>query len=231
MAGVIVLDRQVESLTYTKEDLEEYAVWLGMDLEEDHEYLWIARAGMECKLPSEWLVCLTETGGDVFFFNNLTGASVWEHPCDDYYKNLFKEEKAQNAPRLVGIVSASEFPSGTAEIHVTSISGDELITLQTSNPSETVQTLISRITKELGQVVRLMLPNGTLLASLHKGTKISNLFDISIVGEEMPDERPSEAKIPANTKTKVPEPHFLRRVDTSRFLSCPPAINGTRTMA
>ena len=30
---------------------------------------------------------------DVYYFNFKTGESKWEHPCDEYYKELFNKEK------------------------------------------------------------------------------------------------------------------------------------------
>jgi centrosomal protein CEP164 len=36
-----------------------------------------------------------EGSQDIYYFNFGTGESVWEHPCDEYYRNLFLEEKAK----------------------------------------------------------------------------------------------------------------------------------------
>ena len=33
--------------------------------------------------------------GDIYYFNFQTGDSVQEHPCDEYYKNLYATEKAK----------------------------------------------------------------------------------------------------------------------------------------
>ena len=31
--------------------------------------------------------------GDIYYFNFATGASTWEHPCDEFYRNLLKQER------------------------------------------------------------------------------------------------------------------------------------------
>ncbi|KAJ3371523.1 hypothetical protein GGF31_003132 [Allomyces arbusculus] len=73
-------------------EIEEYAEFLGMDLEKDRELFWIAREGLKAPLPAEWKPCQTESG-DVYYFNFETKESIWDHPCDDYYRNMYKAEK------------------------------------------------------------------------------------------------------------------------------------------
>jgi hypothetical protein len=34
--------------------------------------------------------------GQVYYFNFSTGESIWDHPCDDYYRKLYEREKAKN---------------------------------------------------------------------------------------------------------------------------------------
>ena len=29
----------------------------------------------------------------MYYFNFSTGESVWDHPCDEYYRKLYDEEK------------------------------------------------------------------------------------------------------------------------------------------
>ena len=39
----------------------------------------------------------TDTGEtEIYYFNFLTGESTWDHPCDEYYRNLYEEEKEKN---------------------------------------------------------------------------------------------------------------------------------------
>ena len=68
---------QIHMLTlysvYSTEILE-YATWLGMDIEEFPELLWIAREGIKAPLPDDWKPCKS-TSGAVYYFNIITGES------------------------------------------------------------------------------------------------------------------------------------------------------------
>ena len=38
-------------------EIEEYAEWLGMDLDRDKSLFWIAREGIKAQLPPSWKPC------------------------------------------------------------------------------------------------------------------------------------------------------------------------------
>jgi hypothetical protein len=40
----------------------------------------------------EFIVSQTN-GGNVYYFNFKTGESIWDHPCDQHYRNLYAKEK------------------------------------------------------------------------------------------------------------------------------------------
>jgi hypothetical protein len=65
-----------------------------MDLDKEKDLLWIAREGLKAPLPEHWKPCKTPGTGDIYYFNFQTGDSVWEHPCDEYYKKFYASEKA-----------------------------------------------------------------------------------------------------------------------------------------
>ena len=81
-----------ENYEPTQEEMEEYAKWLGMDLQEDKHLFWVAREGLKAPLPSEWKPCQSPDG-ELYYFNFSTGQSVWEHPCDERHKTIFRQEK------------------------------------------------------------------------------------------------------------------------------------------
>eukprot|EP00747_Dinoflagellata_sp_TGD_P078537 gnl/TRDRNA2_/TRDRNA2_160114_c0_seq1.p1 gnl/TRDRNA2_/TRDRNA2_160114_c0~~gnl/TRDRNA2_/TRDRNA2_160114_c0_seq1.p1 ORF type:complete len:310 (-),score=65.92 gnl/TRDRNA2_/TRDRNA2_160114_c0_seq1:227-1156(-) len=89
--GVVLL---TESTTYepTEDEVDDYSEWLGMDLDKDQDYMWIAREGLKCQLSHPWRACSTPEG-DVFYFNFETLESTWEHPRDQHYKQLFRRLK------------------------------------------------------------------------------------------------------------------------------------------
>jgi len=96
---VIVLDEVVDDYyAPSKDDVEEYAAWLGMDLLEDSELLWIAREGLLAPLPKPWKPCQTEEN-DIFYFNFQTGESTWDHPCDARYRQMYIGKKREKIAR------------------------------------------------------------------------------------------------------------------------------------
>jgi centrosomal protein CEP164 len=71
----------------TKAEILEYAKWLGMDIETEQDLFWIARDGLKAPLPKDWKPCKTEDG-EIYYFNFASGESVWDHPCDEYYRKV-----------------------------------------------------------------------------------------------------------------------------------------------
>mmetsp|Transcript_11940 Transcript_11940/g.37965 ORF Transcript_11940/g.37965 Transcript_11940/m.37965 type:complete len:496 (+) Transcript_11940:94-1581(+) len=96
----IILEEDIDE-TYdpTPDEIDEYATWLGMRRPEDDDLLWIASEGLKAPLPEHWKPCRTQDGGEIYYFNFATGESVWDHPCDDYYRKTYEEEKAKKLRR------------------------------------------------------------------------------------------------------------------------------------
>merc|ERR1712224_368564 len=91
----VILEEEIdENYEPSQKDIEEYAEWLGMNLEEDRDLFWIARQGLKEPLPKSWKPCQSGEG-EIFYFNFDTGSSEWEHPCDEQYRGLYKREKAK----------------------------------------------------------------------------------------------------------------------------------------
>jgi centrosomal protein CEP164 len=108
MADSIILEEQIdESYVPTQDEVHEYAKWLGMDLQQDKDLFWIAREGLKAPLPADWKPCKTVDTEEIYYFNFATGASTWDHPCDEYYKELYSQEKAK-AKRPVGALNDQE---------------------------------------------------------------------------------------------------------------------------
>lgn len=66
-----------------------------MDLDKDKEYFYIAKEGLKAPLPSNWRP-YKNSEGDIYYIDINTKKSVYEHPCDDFYKKLFLETKQKN---------------------------------------------------------------------------------------------------------------------------------------
>ena len=93
-APSIVLEEEIDpDYVPSEEEVIEYANWLGIDVENDHDLIWIAREGLMAPLPTDWKPCKQENSEEIYYFNFDTGDSTWEHPCDGFYKSLYEEEK------------------------------------------------------------------------------------------------------------------------------------------
>ena len=99
----VVLEEEVdENYVPTDDEIKEYAVWLGMDLENEKDLLWIASEGLKAPLPEDWKPCRSPEG-DIYYFNFSTGESVWDHPCDEYYRKLYQDEKKKKRSSMTGL--------------------------------------------------------------------------------------------------------------------------------
>lgn len=95
----VILEEEIdENYEPTEEEVVEYARWLGMDPDEDAQFLYIAKEGLKAPLPEPWKPCKTKEG-EIYYFNFENGDSVWEHPCDEYYKKMFEEAKSAKFKR------------------------------------------------------------------------------------------------------------------------------------
>ena len=73
-----------------------YAQWVGLDLSSRGDLTWIAEKGLAAPLPPHWEACgVTELDatpahgvGDVYYYNDTTGESMWDHPLDEVFRAL-----------------------------------------------------------------------------------------------------------------------------------------------
>ncbi|NXJ22094.1 CE164 protein, partial [Dicrurus megarhynchus] len=70
-----------------------FAPIIGIDPDTESELLWLARECLVTPLPLEWKACQNTTGGEIYFFNFKNGRSMWEHPCDEHYRQLVIRER------------------------------------------------------------------------------------------------------------------------------------------
>lgn len=94
----VILDEDYDpNYVPTEAEITEYAEYIGINLKDPEEagLIWIAKEGLKSPLPSQWKPCRSagDEKDDVYYFNFETGESSWEHPCDEFYKKLFQDEK------------------------------------------------------------------------------------------------------------------------------------------
>ncbi|XP_010365718.2 centrosomal protein of 164 kDa isoform X6 [Rhinopithecus roxellana] len=83
-----------ETYIPSEQEILEYAREIGIDPIKEPELMWLAREGIVAPLPGEWKPCQDITG-DIYYFNFATGQSMWDHPCDEHYRNLVIQERAK----------------------------------------------------------------------------------------------------------------------------------------
>mmetsp|Transcript_10365 Transcript_10365/g.23401 ORF Transcript_10365/g.23401 Transcript_10365/m.23401 type:complete len:614 (-) Transcript_10365:118-1959(-) len=79
----------------TSQEIEEYADFLGIDLKTESHLMWIAKEGVAAPVPAPWKAC--RQGDEVFYFNFETKQSIWDHPCDQKYRDMV--DKARKVAR------------------------------------------------------------------------------------------------------------------------------------
>jgi len=91
---VIMSDNDIDPNYEPSEDeVLKYAIYLGIDPEEDRDFLYIAREGLKAPVAKPWRACQTRSG-EIYYFNFETGDSQWDHPSDDIFRKKFQELKA-----------------------------------------------------------------------------------------------------------------------------------------
>ncbi|KAL5020531.1 hypothetical protein ScPMuIL_003423 [Solemya velum] len=96
MSGdITILEEDAEDFKPTDDEIEEYAQFIGIDPVTEPHLLWLAREGLNARLPENWRACL-DSDHNVFYQNVLTDECIWEHPCDESYKSMVEEERRKS---------------------------------------------------------------------------------------------------------------------------------------
>lgn len=69
-----------------------YAEFLGMDLKEDADLLYIAEEGLKAPVPEPWKAFSNEND-EIYYTNTITGQVIFDHPLDEEYRKKFREAK------------------------------------------------------------------------------------------------------------------------------------------
>ncbi|XP_074783411.1 uncharacterized protein LOC141970621 [Athene noctua] len=89
---IILEESYDESYVPSEQEILEFAYEIGIDPEKEPELLWLAREGIMARMPPEWKPCQHVTG-EIYYYNFTNGQSMWEHPCDEYYRELVVQER------------------------------------------------------------------------------------------------------------------------------------------
>lgn len=138
-----------ESYVPSEDEVSEAADWLGIDVEEDADLLWIARDFLKAPMPAPWVPYEAEGPGEVFYFNPQTGESTWDHPCDAVFRQRYSSEKIKKAPVRVVTLSFTIYADDSdVKATCTSMSGDCLATFY-CDPSQTFGNVKAMLAEDL----------------------------------------------------------------------------------
>lgn len=76
--------------------MEEYAIYLGMDIRRDDDLLWIADLALSAPLPPGW-TDHEDAKGNIFFYNAATRVSTYEHPLDRAFRAYYAKLRRKGA--------------------------------------------------------------------------------------------------------------------------------------
>ncbi|CAM9619282.1 unnamed protein product [Chrysoparadoxa australica] len=109
------------------ESVLRHAKFLGMDTERDADYLWLAEEALNANLPDGWVSGEGEGEyeGLVYYYQESTGISSWDHPLDEEYRQRFKQLKEKGRGRRRSPKGARGLVSGAAEAESSSSSSEE----------------------------------------------------------------------------------------------------------
>ncbi|XP_024426670.1 centrosomal protein of 164 kDa isoform X5 [Desmodus rotundus] len=186
-----------ETYIPSEQEILEFAREIGIDPIKEPELMWLAREGIVAPLPVEWKPCQDITG-DIYYFNFANGQSTWDHPCDEYYRNLViqergklsasgaikkkdKKKKKEKKDKKDKETSKSPMALGSslAPVHVPVGGLAPLRGLEDAPPSalRVSQSVSLGNTVESGQLRELMLPSQGLKTSAYTNTHVGSIHE------------------------------------------------------
>ena len=67
------------------EEIHGYAKFLGINMETDQEFLFIAEEGLKAPVPDPWKTYFNEND-EIFYVNPVTNEKMFDHPLDEQYR-------------------------------------------------------------------------------------------------------------------------------------------------
>ncbi|KAK6633908.1 hypothetical protein RUM44_004515 [Polyplax serrata] len=95
-SGQVVLQEVFdEGSIPTDEEICDYALRIGIDVENEPHLLYLARDGLMQALPSGWKPCYDKDKKEIYYFNFKTKKAQWEHPLDEVFRNLVTKARTE----------------------------------------------------------------------------------------------------------------------------------------
>jgi len=108
-------------------DVVSYASYIGMQLPDDSDLLWIADEALQAAEPVGWEECQDPNGG-TYFHNPVTGMSMEQHPVDYHYHQIYlqmKQEKGRTRVQASGKGSANAKGSFALDLRSVNTDADD----------------------------------------------------------------------------------------------------------
>lgn len=104
-------------LAPARDDILDFAIYLGMDPENDKAWLWLAEECLYAPLPPGWCQARDESSagrGDVYYWrtDDPKQRTQWEHPLDPFFRKLYERLKADKAQRILDAKSKGRLHRG-----------------------------------------------------------------------------------------------------------------------
>ena len=90
-----------------RNDVLEYAMYIGMDAVVDSDLLWIAEEALQAQEPPGW-ERQYDASGTISYYHAETGKTLSEHPLDYHYHQLFLQMKGGQQPTAQEEVGAGD---------------------------------------------------------------------------------------------------------------------------
>lgn len=117
-----------------EQGVQEQAIHLGMDPSVDAAHLWIARESLLAPLPEGWELLQTEEGHP-YFYDARTGESQWEHPRDDFYRQLYRQHRSEEALLTARRCAAQAQSLPDSPIDAAQLAAQGTLALRPTHPS------------------------------------------------------------------------------------------------
>lgn len=107
-------------------DIQQYGQTLGVDMEQHGDLLWAVQEAFNAPLPCSWTEH-TDDEGRVYFYNESSTQSTWEHPMDIVYRELLSiVQRAREADMAASEEAcAAVVQSHLRDVHQRAIQGLE----------------------------------------------------------------------------------------------------------
>jgi hypothetical protein len=178
----VLTDGEMSDYTFSQEELEEYACYVGIDLEMERDLLWVAAEGLVAVPPEPWKACQSEGESEVFFFNSVTGESVWDHPCDELTRQKVIAEREKRA--LVPITLSAQLREDGWLISGVTLAGTTVCQAMAKAPESAdfagiEDELRSTLKLPEGAVPRFVLRDATMLGHSSRSRHMTELFAVA----------------------------------------------------